>query len=73
MASVSIRLRAGEIVEIKELSGINIIYLDSVEAHPAEDCLKIYFSKNLYYAFISPKTSVTLSGEDLLYVEFHLD
>lgn len=74
MANLTIQLKTGDTIGIKDLSSFNIILADgSANRHNLEDFSRISFSTSAVYTFIGAKTTISLKGTDVLYVELDTD
>lgn len=74
MASVAVHLKSGGHFVVKDLTEFNLILPDGhVKHHAAEDFPNLQLTKTSTVVFVGAKTSASLSGSDILFVELKAD
>lgn len=70
MTSAHIHLKSGSVIEIKNLTAINVFYGNGTKTYEGTDFALVPFKEQLPYAFIGEHKNISLSGIEIHYVEF---
>lgn len=70
MTTAHIHLKSGSVVEIKNLTAINVFYGNGTKTYEDDDFVLVPFKEMLPYAFISKDKNISISGAEIHYVEF---
>lgn len=74
MASAVIHTKIGAHIEVKDLASFNVIFTGGkVKEYEIEDFPEAPFTKAPISVFIGAKTTVSLSGDEIHYVELKTD